>query len=116
MARRRLGSLPGLDPRRLMGLGPFLAIAVLVFINAFFVAAEFALVKVRTAQIDQLAEDGNWAAKVTQKVLGQLDEYLSASQLGITVASLALGNAIDHTIAPAIHRFLERNHLPEMSW
>lgn len=99
-----------------MGLGPFLAIAVLVFINAFFVAAEFALVKVRTAQIDQLAEEGNWAAKVTQKVLGQLDEYLSASQLGITVASLALGNAIDHTIAPAIHRFLQRYHLPEMSW
>ena len=95
-----------------MGLVPFIIIAALIFVNGFFVAAEFALVKVRSAQIDQLAEEGNWAAKVTQKVLSQLDVYLSASQLGITVASLALGKAIDSTIEPAFEHLFEVLHLP----
>jgi CBS domain containing-hemolysin-like protein len=99
-----------------MALVPFLFIAGLVFINGFFVAAEFALVKVRTAQIDQLAEEGLWAAKVTQKVLNHLDVYLSASQLGITVASLALGQAIESTIQPAVHQLLQAWKLPEMRW
>ena len=67
----------------------------MIFVNGFFVAAEFALVKVRTSQIDQLAEKGNWAAKLTSRALDHLDAYLSASQLGITVASLALGYEIE---------------------
>jgi CBS domain containing-hemolysin-like protein len=83
-----------------MGLVEFLTIAVLVFINGFFVAAEFALVKVRTSQIDQLAEEGHWAAKLTSRALDRLDAYLSASQLGITVASLALGYAIEKIVRP----------------
>ncbi len=49
-----------------MGLVEFLIIAGLVFINGFFVAAEFALVKVRSSQIDQLAEKGSWAAQADQ--------------------------------------------------
>ncbi len=65
-----------------MGLVEFLTIAGLVFVNGFFVAAEFALVKVRTSQIDQLAEKGNWAAKLTSRALDRLDAYLSASQVG----------------------------------
>ena len=65
-----------------MGLTEILVIAGLVFINGFFVAAEFALVKVRTSQIDQLVEEGNWAAKLTSRALDHLDAYLSASQLG----------------------------------
>ena len=77
-----------------------LMIAGLVFVNGFFVAAEFALVKVRTGQIDQLAEKGNWAAKLTSRALDRLDSYLSASQLGITVASLALGFAIEKLVKP----------------
>lgn len=81
-----------------MGLSDFLIIAGLVFINGFFVAAEFALVKVRTSQIDQLVEEGHWAAKLTSKVLDQLDAYLSASQVGITVASLALGWTIEKRV------------------
>ena len=68
-----------------------LAIAVLVAINGFFVAAEFALVKVRGAQVDVLAEEGSKGAIVAKHVLSHLDSYLSASQLGITLASLALG-------------------------
>lgn len=63
----------------------------LVFLNGFFVAAEFAIVKVRTSQIEILAKDGNRAAGMTKKILKQLDGYLAATQLGITIASLGLG-------------------------
>ncbi len=88
------GSLASVRTPRFMDVSQFLLIAALIFVNGFFVAAEFALVKVRTSQIDQLVERGNWAAKMTSKALDHLDAYLSASQLGITVASLALGYAI----------------------
>ena len=81
-----------------MALSQFLIIAGLIFVNGFFVAAEFALVKVRTSQIDQLVERGNWAAKLTSRALDHLDAYLSASQLGITVASLALGYEIEEVV------------------
>jgi CBS domain containing-hemolysin-like protein len=80
----------------------FLIIAGLVFINGFFVAAEFALVKVRSGQIDQLAERGNWAAKLTSRALDRLDAYLSASQVGITVTSLALGWTIEGWVVPGV--------------
>jgi CBS domain containing-hemolysin-like protein len=89
-----------------MGLLEFLIIAGLVFVNGFFVAAEFALVKVRASQIDQLAEQGNWAAKLTSRALDRLDAYLSASQLGITVASLALGRAIQDWVEPGVRAVL----------
>jgi CBS domain containing-hemolysin-like protein len=81
-----------------MFFSDFLIIAGLVFVNGFFVAAEFALVKVRTSQIDQLVEEGHWAAKLTSRVLDRLDAYLSASQVGITVASLALGWTIEKRV------------------
>jgi CBS domain containing-hemolysin-like protein len=64
---------------------------LLVLLNGFFVAAEFALVKVRSSQIDLRAQEGNRFAKVTQGLLSHLDAYLSATQLGITLASLGLG-------------------------
>ena len=86
-----------------MFLSQFLIIAGLIFVNGFFVAAEFALVKVRTSQIDQLVEEGHWAAKLTSKALDHLDAYLSASQLGITVASLALGYEIDKVVEAFTH-------------
>jgi CBS domain containing-hemolysin-like protein len=63
----------------------------LVVLNGFFVAAEFSLVKVRATRLSQLASEGNVRAKVTEKVVGRLDAYLSATQLGITLASLGLG-------------------------
>jgi CBS domain containing-hemolysin-like protein len=85
-----------------MGYLEILFITGLIVINGFFVAAEFALVKVRATQIDQLAEQGNWAAKLTSKALDRLDFYLSASQIGITVASLALGRAIEHWVEPLV--------------
>jgi CBS domain containing-hemolysin-like protein len=67
------------------------AIAVLVFLNGFFVAAEFALVKIRMSQLEALADGGNTRAAMAQTVAGDLDAYLSACQLGITLASLGLG-------------------------
>lgn len=68
-----------------------LAVATLVLLNGFFVAAEFALVKVRETQLDTLIAQGRRAAKVTRRVVRNLDSSLSACQLGITLASLALG-------------------------
>jgi len=62
-----------------------------VLLNGFFVAAEFALVKVRESRIEQLARDGSRAAPTVQHILRHLDRYLSACQLGITLASLVLG-------------------------
>jgi len=62
-----------------------------VLLNGFFVAAEFALVKVREPRIAQLGRDGSRAAPSVQHILLHLDRYLSACQLGITLASLILG-------------------------
>ena len=64
---------------------------VLVFLNGFFVAAEFALVKIRSGQLDTLIAEGNKRARTSKHVHSNLDAYLSACQLGITLASLALG-------------------------
>lgn len=63
----------------------------LVFLNGFFVAAEFALVKVRASQLDIKIQKGSTRAKAAKSLTEKLDAYLSATQLGITVASLALG-------------------------
>lgn len=68
-----------------------LSIMVLVFLNGFFVAAEFALVKIRGSQLDTLVEEGNRTAEFARKVTSNLEAYLSACQLGITLASLGLG-------------------------
>jgi CBS domain containing-hemolysin-like protein len=63
----------------------------LVLVNAFFVASEFALVKVRDTQLRPLVQEGNRRARVAQYILQHLDAFLSAAQLGITLASLGLG-------------------------
>lgn len=68
-----------------------LFVLLLVLLNAFFVAAEFALVAVRRSKIDQMAAEGDRSAVVVQRALSQLDRYISGTQLGITLASLALG-------------------------
>ena len=67
------------------------AVAALVALNGFFVAAEFALVKVRRSQLDALADEGNKRAAAARHVAENLNAYLSACQLGITLASLGLG-------------------------
>lgn len=68
-----------------------IAVLLLVFANGFFVAAEFALVSVRRGRIEALAESGSAAARRLLQLLDNLNAYLSAAQLGITLASLALG-------------------------
>ena len=75
------------------------AVALLIALNAFFVAAEFALVGVRRSRIDQLAEEGDRAAQLVQQILAELDVYISAAQLGITLASLGLGWIGEQTFA-----------------
>lgn len=67
------------------------ATMLLVVINGFFVAAEFALVKVKRGRIVEMADEGRFTAKVARHILDHLDRYLSSCQLGITLASLVLG-------------------------
>src|ERR1044071_484777 len=72
-------------------LGKITVILGLVVLNAFFVACEFAIVKVRASQLDALEDEGNTRATFAKHVRAHLDAYLSATQLGVTLASLALG-------------------------
>jgi len=64
---------------------------LLVFLNGFFVAAEFAIVKVRASQVEIKANQGNPLGAYAKNITSHLDRYLSATQLGITLASLGLG-------------------------
>ena len=80
----------GWDPPELIA-GKLLGIFTIVLLNGFFVATEFALVKVRMSQLDPLVEEGNAIAVRAKHVVGHLDSYLSATQFGVTLASLALG-------------------------
>lgn len=77
---------------------------LLVILNGFFVATEFALVKVRSSQIDLKAQKGSNRAKIAQKILQRLDTYLSASQLGITLASLGLGAFGEHVMSEIVSK------------
>ena len=76
----------------------------LVILNGFFVAAEFSIVKVRYSQIQIKAAEGNPLAKQAEHIIKKLDAYLSATQLGITLASLALGWVGE----AAVHSVIER--------
>ncbi|MBI2373923.1 MAG: HlyC/CorC family transporter [Deltaproteobacteria bacterium] len=73
--------------------------AVFVALNGFFVAAEFALVKARGSKIETLAQKGSARAQVATHILNRLDHYLSACQLGITLASLILGWLAEPAVA-----------------
>jgi CBS domain containing-hemolysin-like protein len=75
----------------LLVIAKLATIGALVALNGFFVAAEFALVKVRRSQVDTLASEGNKRAVAGKQVIENLNAYLSACQLGITLASLGLG-------------------------
>jgi putative hemolysin len=90
-----------MDIGSLVGL---VAVLVLIAANGFFVAGEFALVKIRITRINELVAEGNKTAKVIQEQLAHLDRYIAATQLGITLASLALGwvgePSLAHLIEP----------------
>src|SRR5512139_2323797 len=85
------------------------ASALLVLANAFFVASEFAIVKMRPTRLEQLVREGEGRAKRALAISQHLDAYLSANQLGITLASIALGwvgePAISDLLEPVLKRF-----------
>jgi magnesium and cobalt exporter, CNNM family len=87
---------------------------VLVLANAFFVASEFALVSVRKTRIDQMAAEGNSTAAVVQRAVHNLDRYIAATQVGITLASLLLGGIGERTLEPIL-AFLF-SWVPEQWW
>ncbi len=78
-------------------------ILFLLLANGFFVASEFALVSVRQTRISQLANEGDKTAVITEQALKELDKYIAATQLGITIASIALGWVGEATLAKIIH-------------
>ncbi len=86
-----------------------LLIVLLIALTAFFVATEFAIVKVRSSRIDQLISEGSKSAIQARKVISHLDEYLSACQLGITITALGLGwlgkPTIEKLLYPVFQRF-----------
>jgi putative hemolysin len=71
----------------------------LVLVNAFFVAAEFALVAVRRTRVEELAKQGVAAAKTVEAVKNKIDRYIAATQLGVTLATLGLGWAAEPALA-----------------
>lgn len=88
-------------------LGTVIAVVLLLLANGFFVAAEFGLVKARGFRIEALAADGRLGAELTRKIQGNLEAYLAACQLGITMASLGLGwvgePAVEALLRPLFH-------------
>ena len=82
---------------------------LLVLLNGFFVAAEFAMVKLRATRVEAIAAQHGWRGHILRTVHGQLDAYLSACQLGITLASLGLGwvgePAFAHLLEPLLAYF-----------
>ncbi len=84
---------------------------LLVLLNGFFVAAEFSIVKVRYSQIHLKAEKGNKLAKRSENIINHLDTYLSATQLGITLASLGLGWIGEPVVAKIISTSLLAVHV-----
>lgn len=86
-------------------LWQILVILGLVLLNGFFVASEFAIVKVRSSQLEALEEQGESRAAFARHVTSKLDAYLSATQLGITLASLALGWVGEPFLAHMIQPF-----------
>jgi CBS domain containing-hemolysin-like protein len=88
------------------------SVLVLVFLNGFFVAAEFAFVAVRKSRIEALAAEGKASAKRLMEVLENMSAYLSASQLGITLASLGLGWLGEPVVAAILEKSLG-NFIPQ---
>jgi len=100
-------ALPGISTLIL----PLLIVLILVLLNGFFVAAEFAIIGVRSSKIDQLVQEGSSGAKSIQEILDsprRQDRYIATAQLGITIASLGLGMYGEPKIADFIDPYLTR--------
>jgi CBS domain containing-hemolysin-like protein len=88
-----------------------LAVPIFVLLNGFFVAAEYSLVSVRKTRIDELAEGGNRMARLVLRAKSDPTRFISATQLGVTMTSLALGWVAEPTLAPLIRPLFD--FLPE---
>ena len=77
-------------------------IVFLLFSNGFFVASEFAMVKVRKTRIEQLVNEGNHNAKIALEAIKDLDKFIAAVQLGVTISSIGLGWVGEGTLARII--------------
>ncbi|PJK16616.1 transporter associated domain protein [Chryseomicrobium excrementi] len=88
-------------------------VALLIALTAFFVGSEFAVVKVRMSRLDQLIAEGNQTAVLAKRITNNLDYYLSACQLGITVTALGLGWLGEPTVEKLLHPLFESLGLGE---
>ncbi|CAH0119483.1 hypothetical protein PAE9249_01987 [Paenibacillus sp. CECT 9249] len=95
----------------MIALNIFLVI-LLIALTAFFVATEFAMVKIRPSRVDQLVAENRKNASAVKKVVGHLDAYLSACQLGITITALGLGWLGEPTVEKLLHPLFELFALP----
>ncbi|MCA0983654.1 hemolysin family protein [Halobacillus yeomjeoni] len=89
-----------------------LAVAILIVLTAFFVASEFAIVKVRKTRMEARAAEGDKKAKKALKLINNLDYYLSACQLGITITALGLGWLGEPTLDVLLHPLIDQFNLP----
>ncbi|KAB2442772.1 hemolysin family protein [Bacillus luti] len=94
-----------------MDILKLLMVAILIGLTAFFVAVEFAIIKVRSSRIDQLVSEKKRGALAAKKVTSNLDEYLSACQLGITITALGLGWLGEPTIKHLLEPLFLKLHL-----
>ncbi|GIO39523.1 membrane protein [Paenibacillus antibioticophila] len=101
-----------MDSDRLLVLNLVLVV-VLIALTAFFVAVEFAIVRVRGSRVDQLIAEGRKNALAVKQVTSNLDGYLSACQLGITITALGLGWLGEPTVEQILHPVFHSLHIPE---
>ena len=90
-----------------LSIGQLVVALLLVVLNGFFVASEFAFVRIRGTSVEQLAAEGRTGAATLQEVMTNLDDYLATTQLGITIASLGLGWVGEPAVASLIEPVLE---------
>ena len=90
-----------------LSIGQLVVALLLVLLNGFFVASEFAFVRIRGTSVEQLAAEGRTGAATLQEVMTNLDDYLATTQLGITIASLGLGWVGEPAVASLIEPVLE---------
>ncbi|WP_369901067.1 hemolysin family protein [Bacillus manliponensis] len=94
-----------------MEIGKLVMVAVLIALTGFFVATEFAIIKIRSSRVDQLVMEEKRGALAVKKVTSNLDEYLSACQLGITITALGLGWLGEPTVKHLLEPLFIRLHL-----
>ncbi|MHC5202684.1 hemolysin family protein [Myroides sp. LJL119] len=99
-----------------ISVGKLFLTILLVLLNGFFVAAEFAIVKVRSSQIEVHQELNSKVANVAKGIVSNLDAYLAATQLGITLASLGLGWVGESSLTPVILKLFELFGLTGPEW